>query len=329
MMMPIQTLLQAPRPRFAEQTPPVIFPPIFGLLGLGLAWRRAGPALGAPQAIADLISGAVTLLFLFAALAYALKLSRRAGVVAEDLRVLPGRAGLASMVLSFYLLAAVVFPLMPGFARVILFAGFGAHAVLVGLMLWLLATGPAAQRRVTPVFHLHFVGFIVAPAAAIPMGFTAMSHLILIASGVIAALIWLASLAQLLRETPPAPLRPLLAIHLLPASLLGHTALMLGHVGAALAFAALSAAILAALVTGARYLTAAGFSPLWGAFTFPLAAFAGLMLSLAEAGQGEAFRLPAALALVAATLIIPVIDFRVMQAWAKGGLGPKTNAARA
>jgi tellurite resistance protein len=74
----------------------------------------------------------------------------------------------------------------------------------------------------------------------------------------------------------------------------------------------------------AGWLLEAGFSPLWGAFTFPLAAVANFWLVL-----GGAWRLPGGLALVAATVVIPPIAIKVMQLWAKGQLAVKTNAATA
>ncbi|SMX34782.1 tellurium resistance protein [Actibacterium lipolyticum] len=322
-------MLQAPQKvRFGDQVPPAIFPSIFGLLGLGLAWRRATDAFQAPSAFPDLILGAVTLLFIFATFAYLLKISRRPKVVVEDLRILPGRAGLAAMVLSVYLLAAVLVPMNPAIARGVLGAGLFAHIVLVILVLHSLITGPAEQRQVTPIWHLHFVGFIIAPLSAIPLGYQAACEVVLYVTGAIAVAIWCVSAVQIIRRDPPPPLRPLLAIHLAPASLLGTVSLMLGHIPAALVFAGWGALVLAALLLRARYLTAAGFSPLWGAFTFPLAAYASLLLLLAAAVQSQGLRVAGGIALLAGTLIIPVIAVKVMQAWAKGGLGAKTNAAR-
>ncbi|MGB8622239.1 MAG: tellurium resistance protein [Paracoccaceae bacterium] len=322
-------LKPTPRAKFGEATPPAIFPPIFGLLGLGLAWRAAVDVFDVPPGVAQFILGAVTLLFLFSLVAYTRKVIRRPGVVAEDLRVLPGLAGLAAMVLAVYLLAAALLPLSTAAARVALFAGAALHLGLFTLVLHGLATGPAAQRQVTPVWHLTFAGIIFAPVAAVPLGYQAASLVILYAAGGIAVPIWAASLVQLARRDPPPPLRPLLAIHLAPASLLGSVALILGHERLATGCAWFAGLILAALLIRARYVTVTGFNPLWGAFTFPLAAFATLMLHLAAAGQGEGYRVVGAVALVAGTLIIPAIAVKVMKGWAKGDLAAKTNAARA
>ncbi|MEX5729062.1 tellurite resistance protein [Rhodovulum iodosum] len=319
----------APQPRFGEQTPPAIFPPIMGAFGLGLAWRRGAEALAAPAAVGDLVLGAVTLLFLFCAGAYLRKVLRRPGVVIEDLKVLPGRAGLAAMVLSVYLLAAALVPFSPGAALGLMSLALALNAGLAALVLYVLVTGPAEQRAVTPVWHLQFVGFILAGLTSAPLGYDGLSALLLYGTGAVAVLIWALSLVQIVRRDPPPPLRPLLAIHLAPAAVLGTVALLAGQTALALGLAALAAALFAALALRAPYILRAGFSPLWGAFTFPLAAFASLLLGLGAAGQGGGLAIAGGLVLVAATLVIPPILVKVLQAWAKGGLAPKTNAARA
>ena len=129
-------------------------------------------------------------------------------------------------------------------------------------------------------------------------------------------------LRQILLRIPPAPLRPLLAIHLAPAALLGTVALGLGQGLAAQGFAVVSCAILIALVAFARWLTVAGFSPFWSAFTFPLAALAGFLTVM-----GGVWRVPGALLLAAATLLILPVAAKVLQLWIKGTLGPRSNAA--
>ncbi|TCO72420.1 tellurium resistance protein [Rhodovulum euryhalinum] len=321
--------LFTPRPRFGDQVPPAIFPPVLGALALGLAWRRAAETLAVPGAVADLILGAMTLLFLFCAMAYAVKFARRPGVLPEDLRVLPGRAGLSAMVLSVYLVAAALVPIAPRAALVLLGAGFALHGGLVLLVLRALIAGPPGQRRVTPVWHLQFVGFIVGAVPAQALGLAGFATAILYATGVAALAIWGASLVQFVREDVPAPLRPLLAIHLAPANLLGTVAILTDKTGLAWVCAGLAVLLAALLLVRGPWLLRAGFSPFWGALTFPLATLASFLLAMAAAGQGAGFRIAGGLVLVAATLAIAPILFKVMQAWAKGGLGARTNAARA
>ncbi len=316
-----------PRPRLWRRTPPAIFPPIMGLFGLGLAWREGAIAFGLPAGVAEAILGAVTLVFLFALVAYLAKVARRPGVVAEDLRVLPGRAGLAAMSLSLMLLAATLVPYSATVGAVVAIGAFVLHLVLAMLALRAILSGPPEARIVTPVWNLLFVGFIIGPLPGLQLGLTGVSTVILYAMIPVAVSVWAVSLWQLATRIPPAPLRPLLAIHLAPASLFATVAGRLGMEGLALAFVVLGGLIFLALIGAARWLTEAGFSPLWGAFTFPLAAYATALL--VTVGNMDGGRIVGGLVLIAATLIVPPIAVKVMQAWAKGGLAAKTNAAQA
>lgn len=320
-------LFPKPPPGGLRATPPAIFPPILGLLGLGLAWRRAGVSFGIGPELSDAILGAVTLLALFALFAYAAKALRRPGVVVEDLRILPGRAGLSAMTMAVMLLALVALSYAPGLALLLLWLGLALHVLTAGLILSVLVRGPAEQRRVTPVWHLSFVGFILAPLSAVPLGFPMLSAAIFSGTLGIAAVVWGVSALQLVRASVPAPLRPLLVIHLAPISLFATVAALMNWTLLAQLFGALAVAFTVVLVAATRWITAAGFSPLWGAFTFPMAALASAMLTLADLGGGAGWRIPGAVALIAASAAIPVIAGKILRLWAKRQLGPRTNAA--
>lgn len=82
--------------------------------------------------------------------------------------------------------------------------------------------------------------------------------------------------------------------------------------------------LLVALLAAARWLTAGGFSPMWAAFTFPLAAAARALIE-----TGGAFAVAGACALALATLIVPWIALRIVRMWADGTLAERTNAATA
>jgi len=317
---------QTPPIPFWRRTPPAIFPPILGLFGLGLAWRRAETGLGLEPMLGQLILGAVTILYLGALCAYGAKVLARPGVLADEMRVLPGRAGLSAMGMAGLALSLAVLPLAPGAAAAILSLALAVHLALAALYIRALTRAPEDQRRVTPAWHLAFVGFIVGVPTAAGLGWTGLGQTIFVATLVATLAIYAVSLGQLLRQGPPPPLRPLLAIHLAPPSVFGSAALALGWSGAAWVAGALALAILAALLLRLRFILAAGFTPLWGAFTFPLAAFAGLTLGLAETG-GPAVTVLGAVALTVATLAVPAIAVRVMRAWARGKLAEQTNAA--
>ena len=307
-----------------RRTPPAIFPSIMGLYGLGLAWRRGAVVFDLPAGIAETILGAVTLLFLFSLLAYAVKLLRRPAVILDDLRILPGRAGMAAMVLCLYLLSITAAPYSAPLARAILWLGFAIHGGFALLFIYQLATGPAEQRRITPVWHLGFVGPIIGALAATVFEQYLLALAIFVATAVVAALIWAVSAEQIVKATVPAPLRPLLAIHLAPLALFGLVADALELEAVALGCAGIAALVVLWCAVRVRWLTEAGFSPLWGAFTFPIAATANLWLAV-----GGIWRVPGAVALVAATLIILPISWKMLQLWARGQLAVRTNAATA
>lgn len=312
-------------PGLWRRTPPAIFPPMMGLFGLGHAWRVLGaqPGLEPVAPVGEAVLGATLLLYAFGLIAWLSKPLRRPGVLIEELAVLPGRAGVVAMVLCLFLAAGAIWPYAPGLASGMAFGGIAFLAALGALIGILLLRGPEEARTVTPVFHLTYVGFILAPTSLVPLGYATLGAVILGVMIGVAGLIWLASLRQLASRVPPAPLRPLLAIHLAPASLFATVSALLGYQALALGFALLALAILAALIAAARWLLAAGFSPLWGALTFPLAASAtASMLGLGAAGPWFGVVL-----VMAATALNPYVAQRVLKAWAKGELGAKTNAA--
>ena len=314
------------RDRLWHATPPAIFPPILGLFGLGLGWRRVPEVFSFPGQFAEFILGAVSLLFLFALVAYLAKVLRRPSALVDDLRILPGRAGVSTASMAAMLFAATLVPYSTFLAKFSLIAAMAAHFLVIAIVIAILAPQPLAARRMAPVWHLTFVGLIVAGVASAQLGWRTTTEINLILSMAAAITIWIGHLVLMASNPVPPPLRPTLAIHLSPAALLGIVSAGLGYGGLALAFGWLSILIAGLLVLRVRYLTEAGFSPFWGAFTFPLAAFANLMLILAP--QGALYKTLGGVSLVAATIIIPIIAFKVLKMWAGGSLATKTNASR-
>lgn len=310
------------RPARFARTPPAVFPVILGLFGLGLLLRRGLAAAGLPVGLAEVLLGAVSMLWAFAVFAYLAKMARRVSVILDDLRVLPGRAGLAAASMGAMALAAVLAPYGTGLARAVLVAALAAHLGLMLAVLRVLAGLPRQAREVTPAFHLTFVGFIVGGLAAPAVGWDGVAVALLWLTVPVAAVIWGISAVQLVRRIPPAPLRPLLAIHLAPASLFALVSAGIGMEGAALAFAGLGGVILLALIGASRWIGESGFSALWGSFTFPLAAYASALFVVG-------FPLGGMLLLVVALGLVPWIAWRVITLWGSGRLAAVTNAAEA
>mgnify|MGYP005991696061 CR=1 FL=1 len=320
---------------FGEQTPPAIFSLVLGMFGLSLSWRAAANISVVPAGISEALLGGVLIIFLIAAMAYARKLTRRAGTLVEDARILPGRGGLAAFGVCFAILAAGLVPIAPWWAERILYLALAVQGGMALLVIYVLLSGPKEQRQVTPLWHLSFVGFIVAAVSAVTLGFYELAQAIFWTTMAAALLIWAISAWQLVTRVPPAPLRPMLAIHLAPASLFVIVASGFPAesfpVMAVLAqvFAVVAALILLGLLISLKSLLEAGFSPMWASFTFPLSAFATAMLSLAGQTGGVAERLAGGIALVAASTIVPYIAVKVIRMWMTGQLALKTNAAKA
>lgn len=326
-----------PRPRRAlpkpvppgrfRRVPPAIFPPVLGLLGLALAWGGATRVFVLAPAPAQLLAGAAVALALFGLAAYAAKLARRPAVLAEELAILPGRAGVAAGVLSAHLAAALIGQYAPLLGRALLLVTIALHLAFLAVLIQVLRAGPAEQRRVTPVWHLSFTGPVVAAQAALLLGWPGLAALLVWPSLAVALAIWAVSARQFAAERVPAPLRPLLAIHLAPLALFGSVLTGLGHGAAGLGFGLLALALLGAGLFGGRWLLAAGPSPLWGAFTFPLAATAGLWVALHGAFGGWTTSAVALGTLTLATLVVPPVALMIWRDWNTGRLPARTNAA--
>lgn len=310
--------------RLFARTPPAVFPSILGLLGLVIALRLAFGRLGWDQGPVDLLAGLSVSLWVFAAVAYGVKLARRPGVVLEDLRVLPGRSGLAALTMGGMASASIVGAYSAPVAMALVVAALAGHALLAVLLVRMLVGLPPEARAVNPTLHLSLVGFIVAAPPALALGWAGLAEVLFWAVIPVAVAIWGLSLRQFAGAVPPAPLRPLLAIHLAPAALLALVAGLLGKAELAALFLGLGTVYGILLAAGGRWVTEAGPSPLWGAFTFPLAAMAGAMLV-----KGGAWLWPG-MALVAVALgVIPAILWWVLKRWPGGKLAAVTNAAEA
>ncbi|MDO5604431.1 MAG: tellurium resistance protein [Paracoccus sp. (in: a-proteobacteria)] len=310
-----------------RRVPPAVFPPLLGLLGLAMAWRLAIVHFALPPGLSGMLDGIAVALFVFALTAYGVKLARRPAVLFDELRILPGRAGVGAGVVGIYMLAAVLSAYAPWLGRVVLVAGLGTHLAMLTVLLAVFRAGPPEVRTVTPAWHLNWVGFIVAARAAPLLGWEGLANVLLWPMLAMACFVWFVSARQFIAGPPPPPLRPMLAIHLAPMALCSSVALLTGHLTLGLIGAGAAALLLAALLVGGRWLTVAGPSPLWGAFTFPLAATAGLFWLLHDLIPSEPLRLGAGLVLILATMIVPPIAFMILRDWARGRLAVKTNAA--
>jgi tellurite resistance protein len=307
---------------FWTRTSPALFPVCMGLLGAGLAWREAGRGAAAASAMAEAWLGAALAIFAFCLAIYARKIARRPGALGHDLRMPAGRGAVPAISVGGMLAAAALAPVAPGAATAVWFGALVLHAALVGLLTRELFALPPDGRPATAPLFVAYAGYVVAPGAGAALGWSGLSWALL-AVGTVG---WLGLLPFVLRRlatraAPPPPLRPGAAVLLAPPAMV---AVALDRLGGdprlqALCWA-VAAVTLAGLLWRARWLTAGGWTPAWGAFTFPACAFAAATsATLGATGPGL---VATALTVTAASLATLYVAGRTADAWAKGKLAP-------
>ncbi|NND42108.1 MAG: tellurium resistance protein [Silicimonas sp.] len=317
-----------PKTGLFRRVPPAVFPAVLGLLGLVSAWRHAIAAFGVPTPPVDMAIGAVSLLFLFCSGAYLAKVMLRPGALVDDVRTLPGRTGVATLCVGLMVEAGLLAQFSPATAIVLLLLGFTGLLVLALHVLPQRLRGTDTAGPPTPALHLVFVGFIVAPGAAVPLGLAEAFLPWLIWYCIAAAvLVSVVTMGPLVTGNAPVPLRPLQVIHLAPWAFFSMSANLTGQVVLAQVSLVLACLVALVLAVRIRWLTAGEFSGFWSAFTFPVTALAGAFLTSYLSLGFEPLRVAGGLVLVAVTLYVPVIAFKVLKAWASGTLAVKTNAS--
>lgn len=312
---------------FWRRTPPALFPVCLGLLGLGLAWRKAVEIWGVPWMIGEVIALSSAVLLLFCWVSYAAKLIKRASVVLNDLEIGPARGAVSAGSMSGLALAAVLLPYSTQSATVVLWGSVVFHDIYFLCVMYILSRHERWLAEVNPVLLLPFVGIIVAGLSAPQLGFTWFSIAILFGTLPFAfAIVVLTFWNMGMRGVQP-PLRPAFAILLAPISIYGLISAELGWDGAFQFWWLVSIFCFTILTLVSPWMAKGGWNPGWGAFTFPTAAFASLQMTAISLGYGTSANLFAVASLLLATIVIPFIAFKTFRAWGKGVLAEKTKAA--
>lgn len=315
----------SPTPRgLCRRVPAFLFVIVTGLYAVALGWRAAAQGLGVPPAIGELALGGVTLLFLFALGAYALKIGRRPAVLLEDMAILPGRLGVAALVTGLYFLAVAITPYGAPLARLALFLGLAFHALFA---LWLaryLARLSGAERIWSPAGHLYLGAVLVAAFAAQGLG-QEMLGAVLFLIGLLAALVvWMQGANRLSGPDLAPPLRPLHGLHLFSAAAAGLAASADGSIGLPIALAPMCGVLVGLFAVMARHLGKGGFSFLWAVWLAPFGLCASFWI-----GLGGMMPVAGGVLLVAASLASLYVAGRLLKMWLSGQLAIRTNAASA
>ncbi len=316
------------RPPLWRQTPPAAFPVSLGFMGLGLAWRNASGILPIPHEIGDLLLGLSTAFLIYFLFIYAAKIIARPRVLWEDMKTPPGRAGVSALPMAVMLLVAALLPFnveIPEvwWTGVILQAG---TVILSILTLW---KGAPELRAFSPFQYLSFVGPVVAPLAGVPLGFVTASTWLTMFALISWFIITLGYGRKLLIVRPPVPLRPSLAIALAAVSLLGIAFSLLGNSTLFLFFYVLAWIIGLALVAFGRWIMKDGWTPVWGALTFPAATFTNLQIVAVKHDFGALALAGVWIGLAIGTPLILYIVYKALMAFIQGDLAKKSGAALA
>lgn len=299
------------RTETSSTVPPAIFPTLFGLAGLGTAWLKSG--------VADWLGWAV-LIATAGAYIWALAIWAWTGVrrVPVWLGSVPGRLGLSAIGLTGMLFAAALSGPAPGLAGGLVAVALLMHFGLAVAVLPHLRAGGALRGQVTPVWHLMFVGFIVGAQATAQIEQNVLTLTLFAVTFCLALGIYGLSVERA-REAPlPPQMRPLTVVHLAPVSLFASVSMLMNLPTLAVLFAAVAVALAGFLLVRVRWMTEAGFGPSWVAFTFPSTAFAAALLMVGE-HIGLLWWLGFA-ALLACSVLVPIVAGRMMQRWKAGQL---------
>lgn len=307
-----------------RRVPAMIFPPILSLLALALAWRWGGGAFHLPLALPGFLDGLAVALFLFAALAYVVKLARRPGVIFDDCETLPGRVGLGAAACALCLCGAVLAVHAPGLGRASLVSGLIAQIGLIWPWLRQFRADGAGPAGIGPDWQFGPAGLLLGAAVAPMLGWTWLGHALIYPGALLAIAVAAINLGQLRCRRVPPVLLPLLALHLMPVAAYGIAALQLGGPLPVLA----CGLVLAGLLLLPWLAIRAGMGLFLGVLTIPLALSAAVLTRLALVFPGGWwFALLAALVLVVATMLCVPMAFLILRDWARGRLATRSNAA--
>lgn len=322
--------MASPSSAFWRRTPAALFPVCLGMIGVGVTWLSASEVLGAPHLLAVGWIGLSCAVIAFCMSCYLAKIFTAPRVVLIDMNPAPGRAAVSAGSMCIMLVAAALVRLTGEAEPALMLwtVGLVLHGLYAACVLVLIFQDGLRHLRVTPVLFLPFVGFVVAPLGGASLGLTAASHyifwgvlppfLVILVLSAARFAFWPTAIAQ----------RAAAAITLAPTSMLATSSYILGMERFFDIFFAAACVMASVLLLKIRWLTAGGWTPLWGAFTFPLAGFSGA--AVIAAGRYGGLWTPFAWGvLVVSTLIVGVLFVLTMQAWARGRLAPATGAATA
>ena len=314
-------------PEFWRRTPPALFPCLLGFIGLGLAWRRAAEVWPVSPLIGKGVLLVSCLLFMATGTSYHMKLSLRPSVIFEDLKVGPARGAVSAGSMCLMLYAAALTPYLFELAQLFWWAAVLQHAGYMVCVTLALAKSDTQLSDVNPSIILPYVGYILAAVGGPALGYGTLSGFFLMATIPGCIFIIVLSLVNLKRYGVNKSLRSSYFIILAPLSIYGIGAFNIWPAESYTIFWTIALVCGICMAPFLRWFYAGGWTPAWGAFTFPLSAFAGVMLTGVQSDFGVVAEVGSALSLGLATLVVPYVVWKTYRHWLAGKLAQATGAA--
>ncbi len=312
-----------------RSTPPAVFPICLGLVGLGLAWRRAPSVFAVPSVVGAVLLLSAVVLIAITGASYAMKVYTRPGVIMEDLNTTASRGALPAFSMSLMLVATGIYPHSAGMAAIVWKSGIVLHVLLLSLLLVSLGRGNKERRTTNPYLFLAFAGFIVAPMAGIRLGYETFSAGILTACLPVYFVILAGSVKNSLLEPVTPSLRAGQVIHLAPVSVFGIVAGQLHYTAEFAAAVFLSGLLALILLLWSGWISDGGWRPSWGAMAFPVAAFTNLQIDAADRNFGLISEALAGAGLSVGTMLVLYVTYKTLRSWWQGELAQLSLAATA
>ena len=310
-----------------RQTSPAIFPVALGFMSLALGWRNAADVIPAiPQDIGNLLLALSTGYFIWFLMFYFAKVFGRPGVVLEDMRTPPARAGMAAASMAMMVLAAALLPLgiqVP----LVWWTGVFMSIFASLVVLWAIWRDPPEKRHFSTFQYLTFVGPVVGPIAGIPLGYVTESVLLINASLIAWIIITAGIILTWRRDPPPVHLRPSVMIFLAPVCLFALGYGGLEWEGFFTFFYWLGNIMAIVLILLVPWMIKGGYTPVWAAFTFPVAAFLNVQVLAMSKGYGTMAEIGVYAGLIIGTPLILWIAYRSIMLWVTGDLAKQSHAA--
>jgi tellurite resistance protein len=301
---------EAPAGAWLAHLPVALFTIVMGLGGLGLAWRRAAEALGAPAAVGEAILLAAGLVFVGIAGLYLAKVVRHPGAAVAEFEHPVKVAFFPAMSVGLLLLAAGALYYSRAAAELLWIIAAVLHLSFAVIIFRRWIVRNVELQHSSPAWFIPVVGNIVAPLAGAPLGYGEVSWFFLS----VGLVFWLVLFAIVLNriifhDQMPEKFLPTLFILLAPPAIgmVAYVTLTGAVDGFArvLFFAALFIALL--LASMAPLFLRLKFALGWWAYTFPSASLAGAALIYHQAIDGPVTLALAVGLLAAASGIIGLV----------------------